>query len=201
MTSPATPRVAGAVDHGLAESGLRWFVAPVCASVAVAVAAHIAFPLPFTPVPFTLQPLAVLGVALALRPWQAAVALCLYLLEGALGVPVFSPTGVGGVAQLLGPTGGFLLAYPAVAWLCSTLTDQLVGRLSRFAAALLGCTVSMLLLFAAGSFWLGVEAHLTVHQTIFAAVLPFLPGEAVKVFAAAGAYRALSPSTAKQRTR
>lgn len=187
-------------DESLSKAGLRWFAVPLCASLVVALAAHIAFPLPFTPVPFTLQPLAVLGVALALGPWEAATALCLYLLEGALGAPVFSPTGMGGVAQLFGPTGGFLLAYPAVAFLSSVLTRKFAGGLSRFSSALLGCTAGVLLLFFAGSLWLGMEAHLTVRQVLFAAVLPFLPGETVKILAAAGLYRALDPCSSKQRT-
>ncbi len=180
---------------------LRRFALAAFASLVVALAAHIAFPLPFTPIPFTLQPLAVLGVGLALGPWDAAFALCLYLLEGALGAPVFSPTGPGGLAQLFGASGGFLLAYPAVALICSGLTRYFVRRLSCFAAALLGCTIATLCLFAAGSAWLAVEAHLTLRQVMFAAVLPFLPGEAVKILAAAGTFRALGPSSSTLRTR
>lgn len=170
----------------------------MCASLIVAFAAHVALPLPFTPVPFTLQPLAVLGVALALGPGQAATALCLYLVEGAAGAPVFSPIGAGGTAQLFGPTGGFLLAYPAVAFLCSALTRAVSGKVSRFSAALLGCTAGIFILFIAGSAWLGMEAHLTIRQTLFAAVLPFLPGEAVKILAAAGTFRALGPFSSER---
>ena len=90
-------------------------VVGVAATVVVAAAAHVAIPLPFTPVPLTLQPLAVLGVGLALGPVDGFLAMLAYLAEGAMGLPVFSPTGLGGVAQLLGPTGGFLMAYPLVA--------------------------------------------------------------------------------------
>lgn len=177
----------------------RRFALPLLASLVVACAAHIAFPLPFTPIPFTLQPLAVLGVGLALGPWEAATALCLYLLEGALGAPVFSPTGPGGTAQLFGASGGFLLAYPAVAFLCSGLTRYLTRRLSLFAGALVGCTAAVIFLFAAGASWLAVEAHLTIRQVMFAAVLPFLPGEAVKILAAAGTFRVLGPSSSTLR--
>lgn len=198
MTSHVAQRTSIA-DGTWSKAGLRWFVVPTCASLVVALAAHIAFPLPFTPVPFTLQPLAVLGVALALGPGQAATALCLYLIEGAAGAPVFSPTGAGGVVQLFGPTGGFLLAYPAVAFLCSALTRAVVGKVSRFSAALLGCIAGILVLFIAGSAWLGMEAHLTMRQVFFAAVLPFLPGEAVKILAAAGTFRALGPFSSERR--
>ncbi len=185
-TSSANGRVYG--------YGLRWIMLPVCASLVVALAARIAFPLPFTPVPFTLQPLAVLGVGLALGPWEGALALALYLIEGALGAPVFSPTGPGGTMQLFGPTGGFLLAYPAVAFLSGGLTTRWQIHLPHFTAALLACTVATVLLFTFGALWLGHEAHLGWHRVLLAAVLPFLPGEAIKIFAAAGAYRALTSS-------
>ena len=200
MTSHVAERTS--IPNGTwSKACLRWFAVPLCASLVVALAAHIAFPLPFTPIPFTLQPLAVLGVALALGPGQAAMALCLYLLEGAAGAPVFSPTGAGGTAQLFGPTGGFLLAYPAVAFLCSALTRAVSGKFSRFSAALLGCTAGIVVLFLVGSAWLGMEAHLTARQTLLAAVLPFLPGEAVKILAAAGTFRALGPSSSERRIR
>ena len=163
----------------------------LCVSGIIACAAHVAFPLPFTPVPFTLQPLAVLGAGLALGPVEGAFALLAYLLEGAAGLPVFSPTGPGGLLQLFGPTGGFLLAYPLVALVSGGLTRHFEGRQSRFAAALLGCSVAVLLLFLLGASWLGFEAHLTVRAAMVTAVLPFVPGEAIKICTAAGIYRAL----------
>lgn len=174
--------------------GLRSLLVPVCASLVVAAAARVAFPLPFTPVPFTLQPLAVLGVGLALGPWQGAFAMLIYLLEGASGLPVFSPTGPGGIAQLLGPTGGFLLAYPVVALLCGGLAQIWRRNRNRFAVALFACAIATAALFTLGATWLYFEAHMTVRQTLWASVWPFLPGETLKVFAAAGAYRALKSS-------
>src|SRR5580704_7146770 len=85
------------------------------ASLFVALCARIVLPLPFTPVPLTLQNFGVLLVGLMLGSRRGFAALVLYLAEGLMGLPVFSPTGPGGLAQLLGPTGGFLLAYPFVA--------------------------------------------------------------------------------------
>src|SRR5580693_347884 len=98
------------------------------ATVVVALAAHVAIPLPFTPVPLTLQPLAVLGVGLALGPVGGFLTMLAYLAEGAMGLPVFSPTGLGGVAQLFfGPTSGYLLSYPLVAAIAGGLT-RVLGR-------------------------------------------------------------------------
>ena len=77
-----------------------------------------------------------------------------YLLEGACGLPVFSPTGPGGLPQLLGPTGGFLMAYPFVALVCGGLTRRFQDRVSPFVAALFGCVVATALLFCCGATWL-----------------------------------------------
>src|SRR5437879_12168193 len=84
----------------------------VAASLFVALCARVTVPLPFTPVPLTLQNFGVLLVGLLLGSRRGFTALALYLEEGALGLTVFSPTGLGVLAQLLGPTGGFLIAYP-----------------------------------------------------------------------------------------
>src|SRR5579875_1005379 len=167
----------------------------LAATLVVAVAAHIAFPLPFTPVPLTLQPLAVLGVGLALGPVDGFFAMLAYLAEGAAGLPVFSPyPGLGGLAQLFGPTGGFLLAYPAVAFVAGGLRRHVQGHLGSFSAALVGCSTATLLLFMAGACWLAHFAHFSAHAVWIAAVAPFLPGEAIKVVAASGVYRALGPN-------
>src|ERR1700722_12522966 len=77
--------------------------------------AHISLPLPFTPVPLTLQNFAVILVGMALGPVAGFSAMILYLIEGVLGLPVFTPYAAGGIAHLLGPNGRFLLSYPLVA--------------------------------------------------------------------------------------
>ncbi len=174
-------------SSALAHRSLRVF----SASLAVAIAAHVSFPLPFTPIPFTLQPLAVLGVGLALGPVDGCAALLSYLAEGAVGLPVFSPTGLGGVLQLFGPTGGFLMAYPAVAYVAGAVTRRLEEGRNRFVAALTGCIAATLLLFLCGAVWLSHVLHLSAAAAWMQAVTPFLPGETVKAFAAAGIYRAL----------
>jgi biotin transport system substrate-specific component len=164
----------------------------LAATAVVAVAAHVSVPLPFTPVPLTLQPLAVLGVGLALGPVAGFLTMLAYLAEGAMGLPVFSPAGPGGVAQLMGPTGGFLMIYPAVAALVGGLTRTLSVRLSRFISALVAGHLAMAVLLMSGAAWLMRLTHLSTHQALVAAVLPFLPGEIVKVFVAAGIYSALT---------
>ena len=94
------------------------------ASLFVALCARVTVPLPFTPVPLTLQNFGVLLVGLTLGSRRGFAALALYLVEGACGMPVFNPAGPGGVAQLLGATGGFLLAYPFVAGLAGWIMER-----------------------------------------------------------------------------
>ncbi len=154
----------------------------VGATALVALCAHISIPLGFTPVPITLQPFAVLLLGLLLAPRTAFAALTLYLLEGASGLPVFSPHGFGGIAQLLGPTGGYLLAAPFAAAAAGAIYQK--GRSSAF-SALLGAAAGDLILLLTGALWLGVLKHVSVSTLFHEAVSPFLGSDALKVVAAA----------------
>jgi len=170
----------------------------IAASIFVAISAHIAFPLPFSPVPFSMQNLAVLIVGLALGPEWGAGALALYLAEGVAGLPVFAPTGPGGLAQLVGATGGYLMAYPAVAYIAGLATSRLRGKLGRssvgrFAAALFACTVAEVALFASGVSWLTLYTRSLPHAAMFG-LLPFIPLEIAKIIIAAVAAPKLSRS-------
>src|SRR5579864_6649292 len=121
MTRPAT-QILGTQDRILDRAAQIAIV--VGASLFVALCARVALPLPFTPVPLTLQNFGVLLVGLALGSRRGFAALALYLAEGAFGAPVFNPTGPGGLAQLLGPTAGYLLAYPVVAGLAGLIAER-----------------------------------------------------------------------------
>jgi biotin transport system substrate-specific component len=166
----------------------------LAATAVVAAAAHVAIPLPFTPVPLTLQPLAVLGVGLALGPVAGFFAMIAYLAEAAIGLPVLTSAGPGGIAQLLGPSGGFLMSYPLVAAIAGGLTRVLSARLSKFSSALIAGHVACALLFAMGASWFMHFTHHSLQATWIGAVAPFLPGEIVKVFVAAGIFSTLSRS-------
>ncbi len=128
--------------------------------------------------PFTLSNLAVLLVGLALGPNRGFAALALYLCEGAAGAPVFSPTGPGGLAQLLGPTGGYLLAYPVVAYIAGVCFARVRGN--RLLTALFACTAAEIVLFVCGVLWLTLYTH-SVPRAAFYGLLPFLPLEAIKI--------------------
>ena len=155
----------------------------VGASLFVALCARITVPLPFTPVPLTAQNFGVLLVGLLLGSRRGFAALALYLVEGAMGMPVFSPTGPGGIAQLLhGATGGFLLAYPLVAWVAGYVMEH--GRKS-FARAVLGGLLGEIVLFTGGVTWLALLAH-SIAQAFRWGLYWFLFAEVIKVMMAAG---------------
>src|SRR5215469_17138787 len=136
---------------------LRQVALVVAASLFVAICAHITIPLvPLTPVPLTVQNLAVLIVGLLLGSRRGFAALVVYLVEGMVGLPVFNPTGPGGIAQLFGVTGGFLLAYPFVAFLAGYIFER--GKKS-FARAAVAGFIAEIFLFAGGLSWLYVFTH------------------------------------------
>lgn len=154
----------------------------VAATAFVALCAHISIPLGFTPVPITLQPFAVLLLGLILAPQLSLAALCLYLLEGAAGMPVFSPHGPGGVAQLFGLTGGYLMAAPFAAAAAGLIYRS--GK-RKLVYAVAGAAVGDLMLLAFGAVWLGMWAHTDFSVLMHESVIPFLATDAAKVVAAA----------------
>jgi len=155
----------------------------VGASLFVALCARISIPLPFTPVPLTVQNFGVLLVGLLLGSRKGFAALVLYLAEGAAGLPVFSISTVGlhGIGQILGPTGGFLMAYPLVAFLAGYLLEH--GRKS-FARAAIAALAAEILLFAGGLTWLYVYTHSLAKAASFG-LYWFVAAEVPKVMAAA----------------
>lgn len=193
-----TPALADRADQQVESFGrLRAIDAAlvVGGSLLMAACAHISIPLWFTPVPITLQTFGVLFLALTLGGWRASAALVLYLVEGAWGLPVFSPQGLGGVAQLFGPTGGYLLAYPFAALLAGFVAERF-SRHSRVVAFALGAVTCSVVVFASGALWLAAVTHRPLSTIFTIAVLPFLPGDVLKsvaaIAAAMGARRILS---------
>ncbi len=113
-------------------------VGAIAFAAMMTLAAQIAIPIPGTPVPFTLQPLAVVLAGMCLGPVAGAASMVLYLLAGAVGLPVFAPIGAPGVLRLIGPTGGYLLAAPAAAAIAGLVARRLPAFSGRLLAAFLG---------------------------------------------------------------
>ncbi len=170
------------------------------ASLFVALCAHISLPILITPVPVTMQTFAVILVGMALGPVEGFCALTLYLAEGASGLPVFSPHGLGGVAQLLGPTAGYLFSYPLAGAISGASVRFLRRSIPAFTAALAAGLLAILPVFLLGSAWLAHVLGLTSLQAFHLAVTPFVGAEAFKLLAAAAAYSALfrKPSSRHQ---
>jgi biotin transport system substrate-specific component len=155
----------------------------ISGSLVVALAARVTLPLPFTPVPLTLSNFAVLLVGLLLGRRAGFAALMLYLAEGAAGLPVFSPVGLGGIAQMVGPTGGYLMAYPVVAYLAGWLAER---NRSSFARNALAATLAEVFLFVSGVSWLMLIFHAPLEQAVQFGLYPFFFAEVMKVLLAAG---------------
>ena len=149
-------------------------------AAAVAAASQIAIPLPFTPVPVTLQPMLVILAGMWLGPAAGAASMALYLAAGAVGLPVFTPMGAPGFARFFGPTGGYLLAYPAAAWVAGTLNRRASSLITRWLAAIAGVAV----------IFFGGLAQLTlltgsVARAVQLGITPFAALDLVKAFIAA----------------
>jgi biotin transport system substrate-specific component len=150
------------------------------ASLLIAIAAQAAIPVPFSPVPLTLQPIAVLLVGVTLGPSRGAAAAILYLLEGASGLPFFAG-GHGGAFWLVAATAGYLWSYPFAAWLAGWFSERGWGRASLRAIA--GMLAALAVIYAAGWSWLAV---LSGPRAAFAmGVVPFVVADIVKVALAA----------------
>jgi biotin transport system substrate-specific component len=154
----------------------------------VALSAQVVVPVPFSPVPMTLQPLAVLAVGGLLGPAGGLSALILYIVLGALGLPVFAGGG-SGILHLVGPTGGYLLAFPIAA----AVTGALAGQLPRSPLrVLLACALGMVIIHAGGVAQLallGGDPALAVRVGF----VPFLTGDLLKVGLAAALILAAGP--------
>ena len=146
------------------------------ASIVIALAAQIAISVPFSPVPLTLQPVAVLLVGIALGSRRGAVAAALYLLEGASGLPVFAQAH-GGAIWLAGPTAGYLLSYPAAAWVSGWFSEK--GFSSSSVRAFFGMLAALAVIYAGGWSWLSI---LTNPRFAYqAGVKYFLVADIVKI--------------------
>jgi biotin transport system substrate-specific component len=151
-------------------------------TVLTAAAAQLSFPLPFTPVPFTIQPMIVLIGAAALGSRLGALAQIFYLMLGVAGLPVFafSPELPQGMARLLGPTGGYLMAYPIAAFVTGLLAERGLDRhyLSSIAAMGVGLSV----IFLGGVLWIARAAG--IETALATGLYPFIIVDVIKVVAA-----------------
>jgi biotin transport system substrate-specific component len=206
MTSSATLLTAARGDTGHVVS----VVSVVFVTVLTAAAAQISFSLPFTQVPFTFQPIVVLLSGLVLGSRLACASQVLYLVAGLAGLPVFaaSATLPPGPLRLLGPTGGYLLAYPLAASLTGYLAER--GFSKRYLTSIVAMLAGLMVIYAVGVAWLAffartvsTSAAIGVNAALMTGLYPFLLPDLFKVAAAAGivpsAWRLLGSPVAPDR--
>lgn len=171
------------VVEGRRATSAIWLVAFVLAMV---FGAQVAVPVPLTSVPMTLQVLFVILAGAVLGPWLGAAAMATYLAVGAAGMPVFSAGGAG-LPWLLGPTGGYLVAMPAAAF----LTGWVVGRGGSRVRLLAGLVVGVLVIYAGGISQLFILTRQGPAELLAMGVVPFLGVDATKVVVAFGLARVM----------
>ncbi len=178
-------------DSPALASGVR-AAAVVFVTALTAAAAQVSLPLPFTPVPLTLQPMIVLLGAAALGARLGTLSQVLYLAAGLAGLPVFaaSPLLPQGAFRLFGPTGGYLLSYPLAAFVVGRLAERGLDR--RYPTAVLAMLAGLAILFTSGILWLAVALHpanpaQAMPAALAAGLYPFVLADIVKVLVAAGA--------------
>jgi len=197
-TTGVSTTLVSTVSGGAETSSAVRVAAVIFVAAATAAAAQLSVPLPFTPVPLTLQDTVVLlgGAALGSRLGMAAQ--LLYLGAGIVGLPVFAASAVlpQGMLRLLGPTGGYLLSYPLAAFLAGRLAERGFDR--RYATSVLAMIAGLAVVFAFGVTWLALFARpaaLGFDAALRAGLYPFLLGDVLKILAGAGilpiAWRAL----------
>jgi biotin transport system substrate-specific component len=183
------------MDASLVQSGADSYATPIRLAATIFVAAltaaasQISVPLPFTPVPFTLQPMIVLLGGAVLGPRLGLAAQCLYLAAGLAGLPVFafSPELPQGAARLIGPTGGYLMAYPLAAFVTGALATRGFDR--RYLTSVLAMTAGLAVIFTGGVTWLTLFAPGADGRSLNAALAtgfyPFVIADAIKLCLAA----------------
>lgn len=146
-------------------------------SLFIALCAQVAIPLPFSPVPITGQTLAVLAVGVLLGSRRGGLSVLTYLIEGALGLPVFAPDGQIGLARLVGPTGGYLVGFVIAAYAAGWLAER--GWDRKVITALLAMLLGNAIIYACGLTWLG--GFVGIEKALPLGLYPFIVGDLIKL--------------------
>ncbi|MEG0371258.1 MAG: biotin transporter BioY [Clostridium sp.] len=140
-----------------------------------AICSQISIPLPFTPIPLTLQVFSVFLSAIILGPKLGSISQITYVLIGAIGMPVFANM-TGGLQKIAGPTGGYILSFP--------ITALVVGYFAmkpKLSMKILGVVLGMLITYAIGTTQLGLIADLNLTKSLMTGFIPFIPLDSIKV--------------------
>ncbi|MFQ9510203.1 MAG: biotin transporter BioY [Lachnospiraceae bacterium] len=133
--------------------------------------------IPVGPIPLTLCNLSILLAAYVLGPWWGTASVAIYILLGVVGLPVFSAGGAG-VAKVIGPTGGYIFGYLFLSLFTGLFVKKFKGNLIF---SIVGMLIGLIVLYFFGTIWYIVVTNVDVKAAIGACVLPFLPGDAIKI--------------------
>lgn len=167
-------------------SRVRALTATALLTALICILGPLSIPLPFSPVPISFANLAICLTAMLIGWKKGTLACLLYLLLGFAGVPVFSSF-TAGPGKLLGPTGGYLIGYlflSLTAGFFAELANRNKTRSMRTAICIIGMAAGHLILYLFGTVWLTSQAGMTFSAALWAGVIPFLPGDAVKIILA-----------------
>ena len=147
------------------------------------IAAAAQFSIQIGPVPITGQSFAVLLTGALLGPRLGAAAVIAYLIEGAIGLPFFAPGGAPGILRFFGPTGGYLVAFPAAAFITGAFAEY--GWDKRYPTAVAAMAIGSSIILVVGMAWYALLTNTPLVAAFKLAVLPFLPGDVIKIALAA----------------
>ena len=143
------------------------------------IAACAQFAIHIGPIPITGQSFAVLLTGALLGSRLGAAALIAYLIEGAVGLPFFSPVGAPGILRFFGPTGGYLIAFPAAAFIVGAFAEH--GWDKRYHTAVAAMAIGSAIIFLGGWAWYAILTNTPPITAFKIAVWPFLMGDIVKI--------------------
>ncbi|HTI15222.1 MAG TPA: biotin transporter BioY [Dictyobacter sp.] len=157
-------------------------------SALLALCSQVIIPLPFTPIPLTLQTFVVLLIGATLGGKRGLLTSLLYLLEGVAGLPVFA-AGASGLAHLTGPSAGYLWAMPIVAYVVGILCERGMDR--KYSTAVIAMLIGTIIVYICGVSWLSIFTHSSLYVAFLEGMVPFIPGDLIKIIVAV----ALLPTT------
>jgi len=138
--------------------------------------------IPIGPIPITGQTFAVLLTGALLGSRLGAITMIVYLIEGASGLPFFRG-GMAGIAHLMGPTGGYLIAFPAAAFITGAFAEH--GWDRRFLTAAAAMAIGSLVIMLSGWAWFTILMHASPLIALYDTVIKFIPGDIIKIQLAA----------------
>lgn len=157
-------------------SKIRYITISAIFTALTAILAQISLPLPFSPVPITFQVMAVYISAIILGSRMGALSQITYVLLGAVGIPIFVNF-QGGLSIILGPSGGYLISYPIIAFIIGKISDKNLSFIPSISLLF----VSLFICYGMGAFQLSFITHITIKKAILLGVLPFIPLDIIKI--------------------